>query len=342
MDKKPIKHFYNEGYPTILEVHPTSKCNLDCIFCGSEKNLPNELSTKEWYLIFEEAFNSNIRHIRVVGGGEPLVRRDLFVNILQKLRKGKNQTIMLNTNFTLADNKLLEMFVKFGWDEILISIEGIGSLHNKLVGSKFAFSKVKENLKNLEIIKKQNNSILPRVVFHTVLNKLNFMHLDKLILFAKRYNVSYMNLNLIRLFSKIKNLGLNEIDMEKFRDILTHKYLPLLSKLGIPSNYSSFNLTGDKRSNPQHQNTQCLLPWFYMLISADGSIYPCCKFVGSNKERDFSKSIKHSWENSNFLNNIRGTYLKNKIPTFCLDSCRDSYRKTWLDIANNSLGIDKK
>jgi radical SAM protein with 4Fe4S-binding SPASM domain len=163
------------------------------------------------------------------------------------------------------------------------------------------------------------------------------MYLTKLILFAKRYNVDSMSLNLIRLFPTIEKLGLNEIDMKKFQNILTHEYLPLLSKLEIPNNYSTLNVYEDKKNTQINQNVDCLLPWFYMLISADGSVYPCCKFVGSNKEMDFRKSIKESWKNSNFLKMFRDNYLQEKIPYVCSISCRSSYKKMWLEQANNLL-----
>ncbi len=115
-----------EHIPPFLIASITSKCNLHCAGCYSRCNNAtvdsepvSQLSSKEWFDIFNEADNMGISFI-LLAGGEPMVRRDVIE------AAGKKQRIMfpIFTNGTYMDAAYFDLLDKNRNLIPIMSIEG--------------------------------------------------------------------------------------------------------------------------------------------------------------------------------------------------------------------------
>ncbi|MFT5687114.1 MAG: MoaA/NifB/PqqE/SkfB family radical SAM enzyme, partial [Myxococcota bacterium] len=122
--------------PMTLEIYPTLACNLDCVFCDTtDRHRPpvDELSTERWLTIIEEAAAMGVQRVFVLGGGEPLLRKD--TPILLSRIKSLSMEGILTTNGTRLSPSLGEKLIDWGWDEIHFSVDGpTPEIHDALRG----------------------------------------------------------------------------------------------------------------------------------------------------------------------------------------------------------------
>jgi MoaA/NifB/PqqE/SkfB family radical SAM enzyme len=107
----------NYAIPPILQLEPTTACNLDCPFC-----LRRSLNRSEGYLSFEEFRQiidaSKSRYLTLHGWGEPLLHPDLPAMI--RYAAGKKISVNFTTNATLLPGKT-EDLLNSGLDAIAFS-----------------------------------------------------------------------------------------------------------------------------------------------------------------------------------------------------------------------------
>lgn len=115
-----------EHVPSFLIASITSKCNLHCAGCYSRCNHAtvdaepvSQLTSEEWFRIFDEADELGISFI-LLAGGEPMLRRDIIESA------GKKQNIMfpIFTNGTFMDERYFELFDRCRNLLPVMSIEG--------------------------------------------------------------------------------------------------------------------------------------------------------------------------------------------------------------------------
>jgi radical SAM protein with 4Fe4S-binding SPASM domain len=129
----------------------TRRCNLRCAYCGSDctdVSARQELDTDTWLRVIREiAEDFDAKMIMVaVTGGEPLLRKDLFI-LLAELRTLGFPFGMV-TNGTLLTPKVAEQLVSSGMGSISISMDSIPPINDELRG-KGAGSKVVSAIESL-------------------------------------------------------------------------------------------------------------------------------------------------------------------------------------------------
>ncbi|MEC8424899.1 MAG: radical SAM protein, partial [Myxococcota bacterium] len=173
--------------PLTLEVYPTLRCNLDCVFCDTtERHRPpvDELSAERWLEIIDEAHALGVERVFVLGGGEPLARRDVTPALLRRVKQHGMQGV-LTTNGTLLGPTLATQLVETGWDEIHFSIDGpTPALHDRLRGQPGAFKKTVQAACNLAVRKRREERDAPRIALHFVLMNQNWRTLPDMIRLA--------------------------------------------------------------------------------------------------------------------------------------------------------------
>lgn len=98
-----------KGRPGALYAHPTYRCNLSCIYCynKTERNFKPvpELTTRDWYGIFDQAKELGVHNV-IFTGGEPLLRDDIFE--LARYANEIGMSAQLLTNGLLVDEDNIE------------------------------------------------------------------------------------------------------------------------------------------------------------------------------------------------------------------------------------------
>ncbi|MBQ4244555.1 MAG: radical SAM protein, partial [Clostridia bacterium] len=126
----------------------TSRCNFSCRMCYVHStdcniNKPLELSAGQWIEIAQKAKDAGALFV-LITGGEPLVRDD-FAEIYEAIAK-MGFVISVNTNGSLIDEKILDLFTKNRPNRVNVSLYGAdGETYKKLCGVD-AYEKVTGNI----------------------------------------------------------------------------------------------------------------------------------------------------------------------------------------------------
>ncbi len=109
--KRRLAEEKGEHIPPFLIASITSKCNLHCAGCYSRCNHATtdsepvkQLTSEEWFKIFDEADELGISFI-LLAGGEPMLRRD----VIEAAAKKKNILFPIFTNGTFIDDRYFEL-----------------------------------------------------------------------------------------------------------------------------------------------------------------------------------------------------------------------------------------
>lgn len=158
--------------PFTILLRPTFRCNLKCKFCSLwKKSISPELSLGKIKSLVDDASRIGIPYI-AMGGGEPLLRKDL--EDIAEYIQSKGMLVNLSTNATLIDEKRAQRLVN-SFDAIRVSVHGIKDTHDKVTDKTLSFQKMEGGLNHLLKFKKRRAKIGLRFI----INKENFKEMKK-------------------------------------------------------------------------------------------------------------------------------------------------------------------
>lgn len=354
-----IKKWLNgrKAGPWMMEIHPTDRCNLSCIFCwrNTYAREENELSDKKWIEIIKDACKMGLKHLTIVGGGEPLLRLELVKKLIE-IAKKYNVEGSLVTNGTLINSDFAKHLVDNEWDGVAFSINGAqASTDNFLRGTKNAFQKSIEGITHINYWKEKLEKEKPALTLHPTINKYNYKEVLKMVEFAHKMK---MKITLFRLVND--RTGKFTLDKKQSKELilLMKKARILANKFGIEfiQEFTEEDLEIARKErkiekNEKHKDEEtwigCPKPFFEIMISADGTTSPCCLICESRFKPDNLEDV------FNYLDNIRNKKLKdiwygpifnffrksviNSLPTPCVKYCTtdQKYRITTGKLLSN-------
>lgn len=155
----------------------TMNCNFYCKHCGSNagKKHFKDISTKEIKEVFKEiSTNFDPQKITIaVTGGEPLLRQDLFEVMEYAAKLGFFWGMV--TNGFLINEDIIKKMKDADMKTVVVSLDGIGDLHDELRGVKGAYSHA---INGLKLLVKEN--FLKEIQVTTVISKKNIHLLEKM------------------------------------------------------------------------------------------------------------------------------------------------------------------
>src|SRR4051812_28823391 len=116
----------------------TYSCNLTCPFCYTDsprrtRERATDLSDEAWLRVIEDAIAAGIVEA-VVTGGEPLLRRDLALEVIERLSSA-GVGVTLNTNGWFVDAEVADRLARCKGLQVNISIDGASpGLHDSIRG----------------------------------------------------------------------------------------------------------------------------------------------------------------------------------------------------------------
>lgn len=122
----------------------TRACNLHCVHCyasATPGTLPDELTFEEGIALLDDLRAFGVPAV-LFSGGEPLFRSDTVDLIAYARSIGLSCT--LSTNGLLIDEVMVDRLTEVGLKYVGISIDGIGSQHDRMRGMKGAFHRTLE------------------------------------------------------------------------------------------------------------------------------------------------------------------------------------------------------
>ena len=176
---KRLKKWANgeKAPPFTLDINPTDKCNLKCLSCWQRgfKNVDSsyELSDEKLIGIVKEAIELGVMEFEITGGGEPLIRKGLVLQIMG-LVKGSDRMGNITTNGTLFSDEGIRKIVTMGWDRITFSIDGPDAETSDFLRGKGSFDMIMKSISLFNTYKKSCSSKDPIIKFNTVLSNKNY------------------------------------------------------------------------------------------------------------------------------------------------------------------------
>lgn len=223
-----FKFFFNMSKPEYVHWVSTYKCNFRCEHCeasaGDKENV-SELDTKESCHLISELGYMNIKRI-MIGGGEPLIRKDLFVIIRSIMEEGMEYGISSNS-YLISNFK--EEFIKMSPYLFFTSIDGLEQTNDN-IRMKGAYNKSLQALeffKSIDVEERVVNTIvipgnireLPELKKEILNSDATFWRFSLMIPSGRAKNNNKLYLNdeqIIQLFNFIEdttkefNVGLSE------------------------------------------------------------------------------------------------------------------------------------
>lgn len=191
--------------PLVINFNATEICNSACSMCNIWKNSQSmELSPPEMENLLKDDLFSEVMHVGVTGG-EPTLRKDLpdiFQAIINALPQLKGLSMITNcidhTNVikNISEIKRLcdRQNISF---QTMISIDGVGKVHDKVRGIKGNFESTR---KVMEWLKSNNIDFS----FGATISKINVWDIEELLFFAKKNNL-YGRFRIAEFINRLNN-----------------------------------------------------------------------------------------------------------------------------------------
>jgi len=311
--------------PEAVQIYPTNKCNLRCIFCFQqlqEYNLTDTVKRRRWFEITKELCELGVKKILISGGGEPLCKSKLTLGIMKIVKHYGLKGRIIN-NGTLWTKKLVNETIKIGWDNIIFSIDGANPItHNYLKGKRKAFNRIIDNIKLFNKYKDR-----PSLEFTTVLNIYNYKEIPEIIKLASDLKIKSIIVEPVCVNNpNVEKIKLNQKQRKYFQEKIIPKSQKLATSLNINTNFPKFSKlefekTGKlrntilKNTSNDFLNLPCYEPWIWPKIEANGEVWPCST-VPIRSENIKHKTFKEIWYGSEF-NKFRERIMNHDLPEKC-------------------------
>lgn len=137
-----------------IDYQVTARCNAKCVFCNCWENRYDEsedLPAKIWIETAKKLSNFTKIEYACIGGGEPMLYRDIFSLIAGLESLGINTTVVTNGSLLSKDN--CRRIVETGVTHIDFSIDNFSEKHNQMRGIPSLFEKCVQAMNWLKEIK---------------------------------------------------------------------------------------------------------------------------------------------------------------------------------------------
>ena len=326
--------------PYLVEIWPTNRCNLKCLMCGTwahrrqlEKQgirydplseIRLEVSKNRLLKLVKEAKDLNVKEFLITGGGEPFIRKNTTLKLMERIKKQK-MFGNLNTNGTLLSKKDIEKIVSISWDIIMFSVDAPDAkTHDFIRGVPGTFSKLLSTISYFNKTKKKLKKDKPKIVFNTVLTNRIHTSLDKMIEFAS--NVGCESITFIPLIAYDEISKILEFSTEQKKEFKKNakKAIKISKELGINTNLESLlNPKFDKKrvekeiekSPKDFIHSLCFEPFLHLIVKGNGETTACPMLEGS-PENIKEKTLKQIWF-GDYFDSLRRRFINRKMPNEC-------------------------
>ncbi len=270
-------------------------------------------------------------------GGEPTIRKDFSDIIRYAARKNKCNII---TNGTLLSDQdvaqLVELAVRTplhaGLILIGISMEGPEDVHDNITGVTGSYQRTKETIERILYYRK--NRKYPLVDVKTVISESNLDSFSHVLQFADKVSADFCTFQILSKSTTaymikeeqffdfpepIQNINLEILkkELNKVEELSGEaktivRFYPDVPFSEIVNHYSN---------KTDLANYSCHFPWYAVIISPYGDVFPCLNWQIGNLRQH---SLKELWNSSNYVY-FRRKLRERKIFPVCVGCCNLSF-----------------
>ncbi len=248
-------NFVVDGFPYMLQLEPTNRCNLKCPLCPAGTNQlgrpRRDMPLSEFKGLIDD-MEDYLLFIILWEWGEPFMHPELPEMIRYAADRGIKTLTSTNAHF-LHDESYLRRILSSGLDTLIIAIDSLEQERYAVYRQSGALEKAIDGLKTVLEIKRDLKS-KTRINLRMVIMKQNEHELPALRKFAKE-----MGVDLFTVKSLNPSCGLDAKDDEL---------------VPVNPHYRRYNYTPNNNERVK-LNVHCRKMTFMCSISANGEVVPC-------------------------------------------------------------------
>jgi radical SAM protein with 4Fe4S-binding SPASM domain len=255
--------------PVAVEIHPTSKCNHQCIHCSYQERNENRLSLDENVMdrLINSIIDMKIKSVYFSGGGEPSMYPGIVKHI-KKLYDSGVEVALLTNGSILVETGIASIAHMFNY--IAVSVPSVNKESFKYItGSE----RVNAVLDCADLIKHMHKEKSPVIGARVVLTSIIYKEIRTILetLLDKKYD--YVLFKIVRDYED-RGLGLNEKETEELREIVA-------CMKPLNSDFTNLNTIFDYK-NFIFMNDKCIINEMGLIanINSDGKVYPNIVEIG--------------------------------------------------------------
>lgn len=293
-----------------VQMDITTKCNLRCIMCAREQNMPKprDMSLESFETIALQVFDK-AAVLNLSCGAEPMASRH-FEEILEVVSRYRIPRVELVTNGTLLSERRIHKLIDCGVTAIEVSVDGATRDTYERIRRGARFEQVIANLKMLKAVKAQRHSERPYLKLGFVMMRSNIKELPDFVKMAAELGALEVLPKHLVVFDKA---GLEHeslyLDRELCDDIVV-KAQKVARRVGVifhaPPLFKGrskaqilvqtldrsvrlfraygwswlWGLTGTYGRRIAIGGAACPRPWEYVLVNPGGLVFPCGVWYG--------------------------------------------------------------
>ena len=300
----------------IVILMPHSRCNCRCVMCDIWKGNNNvrQIDESDVQKLLDSFKKLNTKLI-VMSGGEALMHPNFF-KLCDIIKSQKINICILSTGLLLK-KYASEIITKT--DEVIVSLDGSGEVHDKIRNIPNAFDKLNEGVQELKKLNKNYRvsarCVVQRDNFRDLSNIVNAAHeigLDQISFLAADVSTDAFNRPELWGDEKIGEVKLSKEELNIFKDeiesLIKSHQLDFENKFiaESPEKIRRFyNYYAAFHGLSEFPQISCNAPWVSAVIEPDGTVRPCFfhNKVGSINEQDLN-AIVNSEKSISFRKNL--------------------------------------
>lgn len=320
--------------PLFVQFDCTNRCNLRCRHCVTEggEEIGDELSTREALELIRELGDQGVFQIGF-SGGEPLMRKDIFLLMEEVRRRGMR--LQLTTNATLIDDDLAERIAKLGPITVGVSLEGATRESYEAVRGTGSYERF---LKGVNALVKAGAP----VKFKTAVFKDNLMEIEGIMELALLLGVKAVDMFLFYPAGRGVEMKGQMLSTHGVRDFLTglahlqKRYKGVL-EVDVDDKPNAFLV------DTQLSHSTCGAGAYWAEVLPNGDVVPCIFFKDTLAGNVRRASFKSSWDSKVWDPFRNRTELKGRCGTCehrlrCGGGCRaNGYSSTGDYLSEDTL-----
>jgi len=334
--------------PLTVFLSINSACNLRCKMCDiGQRNIESsfyrnlktdsadaELSYERAAALIEEIRRFSPPPRVSVTTTEPFLYKRLFDVAAAATRNGLE--FQVTTNGSLLDRHLDDVFAS-GIDELAISVDGPGAVHDEIRGMQGLYDRIKGSLESIRQRKERTGATRPRITIATTVSNFNYARLVELLddldeAAYQRVIISHMNFidqamvdqhnAQFPFVGKAEMAGLpGETDNYRVDVAVLHDQLQRIRatypKAQFAPDYGLKDLdTFYNRPTEFVWPGRCYVPWFVVEVLANGDVIPLTRCIHIKMGNIYESSLREVWNGAKYRE-FRAHLMRHKRFPIC-------------------------
>ena len=170
-----VEPIYQRNRPYSITMEVTSACNLSCVMCSTDSGTPgkDDITLEDVIPLVEQ-----VKKVKptpfAISGGEPLIKKDIVLYLVEELSPIREIAVSIFTNGTLITKDYAQQLHDAGLRIARVSLDGHTAAVHDAIRGKGAFKKTIQGIENLKELGIHVNTV-------SVISKLNYPYYNEII-----------------------------------------------------------------------------------------------------------------------------------------------------------------